>query len=340
MVLDPLADIPIPAEIARLPKADIHIHAEWSPRLDRVLAKRHGRQPYDWRAWAGRLMTNEAPGGNRLRHLSKPFPELFEADKQADNFVARIVDIFEESAADGSILAEIRPGKDMAERPECFELIKVAAHKVQAQYPRFQAAAIPFIYIQWDEDKLEPLIKQYERWGKAGLIFGADLFNQPYDTEADWTQAYHIADRLASAGLGITVHVAEISPVNIPAVLKVPGLRRLGHATQAGYHPHLLEQVADSGLTVEVALSCNVILGAAPSYEAHPIRQFVAAGVPVTLCTDDPVQMSTTIGREYALAHHLGFGKDELLGFTRNAARVAFVSEETRQDLMLQLHAG
>ncbi len=337
MALDPLADIPIPAEIARLPKADIHIHAEWSPRLDRVLAKRQGRKPYDWRAWARWLMQTEAPGGDRLQHLSKPFPELFEADKRGDNFIARIVDIFEESAADGSILAEIRPGKDMAERPECLELIKAAAQKLRARYPRFQAAVIPFIYLQQDEDILEPLVKRYERWGKDGLIFGADLFNQPYETEADWTGAYRIADRLASAGLGITAHVAENSPVNIPAALKLPGLKRLGHATQAGYHPHLLEQVAASGVTVEVALSCNVILGAVPSYETHPIRRFVEAGVPITLCTDDPVQMSTTIGREYALAHHLGFSKADLLDFTRNALRVAFVSEDMRKGLTAEL---
>lgn len=337
MALDPLADIPIPAEIARLPKADIHIHAEWSARLDRVLAKRQGREPYDWRAWARRLMKSEAPGGHRLQHLSKPFPELIEADRRADNFIARVVDIFEESAADGSILAEIRPGKDMAERPECPELIKAAEQAVQARYPRFRAAAIPFIYLQQDKHILEPLVKRYERWGKEGLIFGADLFNQPYETEADWTGAYQIADRLASAGLGITAHVAEMTPVNIPAALKVPGLRRLGHATQAGYHPHLLEQVAASGVTVEVALSCNVILGAVRSYESHPIRRFVEAGIPVTLCTDDPVQMSTTIGREYALAHHLGFSKAELLEFTRNALRVAFVSQDTRKDLTADL---
>ena len=86
MALDPLADIPIPAEIARLPKADIHIHPEWSPRLDRVLAKRQGRKPYDWRAWARRLMKSEAPGGDRLQHLSKPFPELIEADKRSGQF--------------------------------------------------------------------------------------------------------------------------------------------------------------------------------------------------------------------------------------------------------------
>jgi len=156
-------------------------------------------------------------------------------------------------------------------------------------------------------------------------------FNQPYETEADWSAAYRVAERLAGAGLDITVHVAEVAPVNVASVLRMPGITRLGHATHAGYHPHLLDMVARSSVTVECALTCNVVLGAAHSYEAHPIRRFVAAGIPVALCTDDPVQMCTTIGREYAIAHALGFSTDDLLGFTRNAMRAGSFRRRSAQ---------
>lgn len=331
--IDPLADIPIPAHIAEIPKADIHIHAEWSPRLDRVMARRDNRQPYDWRTWAKHLMDTEAPGSDRLRHISEPFPHLVEADKDPQNFIARVIDILEEAANDGAILVEIRFGKDLADRENSLSLIREAEQQVQNRYPDFRLGVIPFIYLSWNEAKLECIIQQYVEWGKAGLIFGADVFNQPYDVEADWTYAYQVAERLANAGLGITVHVAETAPVNIESALKTPGLTRLGHATHAGYYPHLLEQVVDSRVTIECSLSCNVILGAAPSYEEHPIRTFVDAGIPVALCSDDPVQMSTTIGREYAIAHQLGFSVDALRQFTRNSIEVAYIAEDTRQHL-------
>lgn len=69
--LDPLGNIPINPTIAALPKADLHLHQEWSPRLDRVLARREGRAPYDWHAWALRVMEETQPGIARLWRLGE-----------------------------------------------------------------------------------------------------------------------------------------------------------------------------------------------------------------------------------------------------------------------------
>lgn len=113
----------------------------------------------------------------------------------------------------------------------------------------------------------------------------------------------------------------------------MPGLTRLGHAVYAAEDPHLLALLAERRSTVECSLSCNVVLGAVASYEAHPIRRFVEAGIPVALGTDDPVQVCTTIGREYALAAALGFSLAELRAFTRDAIRAAFTTPERRAAL-------
>jgi adenosine deaminase len=81
-------------------------------------------------------------------------------------------------------------------------------------------------------------------------------------------------------------------------------------------------------------LSCNVVTGAASSYAAHPIRQLVDAGIPVTLNTDDPVRICTTIGREYAIAAALGFAPPELLAFTRTAFQASFTTAERKTALL------
>jgi adenosine deaminase len=137
--------------------------------------------------------------------------------------------------------------------------------------------------------------------------------------------------------LGIAAHAGEFSTANLAAALRVPGLTRIGHATYAAHDAGLLEQLARSGITVECILSCNVVLGAVRSYEEHPLRQFVAHNIPVTLNTDDPMRVWTTVGREYALAAALGFAPAELLSFTRNAVSAAFVSPERRAALLGEL---
>ncbi|MAS35046.1 MAG: hypothetical protein CL610_13635 [Anaerolineaceae bacterium] len=332
---DPLGTFPMPPELAALPKADIHVHAEWLARLDRALARRERRPGHDWRAWVTRVMA-EPPGASRLSHLSTTQLVTDEMDAIPENFVARVQDLLEEAAADGAILVEVRFGKDM-DRPDFMALFREAERRVRARYPRFRAQAIAVLMLWQEPDALETLIQTCIDMAAAGMLYGVDFLYRPYIAEADWGTAYRVAARLAEAGLGVTAHVGEFSTANIVAAAQTPGIIRFGHATYAGYHPHLLDLLAAKQITVECSLSCNVVLGAAESYEAHPVRQFVAHGVPVALCTDDPVQVCTTIGREYAIAHALGFSEADLLGFTRNAINAAFIAPDQRAALLAEL---
>ena len=170
-------------------------------------------------------------------------------------------------------------------------------------------------------------------------LAGIDLIPIPYDAEADWTSIDRWVASAAHAGLGVTAHVGEFSPANIAAALRLPGLQRLGHAVYATADADLLELVAQSGATVECALTCNLVLGAVSSYEDHPIRRFVEHGIPVALGTDDPVRVGTTIGREYAVAAALGFAPADLLAFTRNAIEAALVPMDRRASLLEELQS-
>ncbi|MEH2002216.1 MAG: hypothetical protein V7L00_26360 [Nostoc sp.] len=330
----PLAEIKSDPVIAALPKADLHIHQEWSPRLDRVLARREGRTSYNWRHLAEQLITETPPGMPRLRYLASVFPVARDADAESENFIARIEDLLDEAAADGAILVEVRFGNEAVLRPDFMGLFREAERRVQKRYPHIRAEAIfTFLLGRFDRDRLEQLLQASILAADQGLA-GIDFLYEPYDTEADWTTAYHIAERAAAVGLGITAHAGEFSTANIAAALRVPGLTRIGHATQAVRDPHLLELLATSGVTVECSLSCNVVLGAVASYTEHPVRQLVESGIAIALCTDDPVQICTTIGREYTVAHALGFSPAELLAVTRNAIAVAFTSPERRNELL------
>lgn len=335
ILTNPLESNPLPPRIKALPKADIHVHAEWLARLDRVLARREERAPYDWQVWTTRVM-QEPPGAARLNHLSKTQLVTLKMDAVPENFVARVQDLLEEAAMDGAILVEVRFGKDI-DRPDFLALFREAERQVQAKYPRFHAQPIATLLLWQEHNVLEKLVQTCIKMASVGLLYGVDLLYRPYITEADWGAIYRLAEHLTNAGLGITAHAGEFSTANLAAAVGVPGLIRLGHATYADHAPYLLDLIAEKNLTIECSLTCNVVLGAAASYEVHPIRRFVAQGISVALCTDDPVQVCTTIGREYAVAHRLGFSEIELVEFTRNAIRAAFISPEQRASLLAEL---
>ncbi|MEO7002703.1 MAG: hypothetical protein ABI068_12910 [Ktedonobacterales bacterium] len=335
--LDPLGDLPLDPLVAALPKAELHLHQEWFARLDRVLAHREGRPPYDWRAWAQRLMAETPPGMPRLAKLSRTWPVAQELDGIPENFVARVEDLLEDAAADGAIFVEARFGKD-ALRPDFMPLFREAERRVQVRHPRLRAEAVICLLFMDEPERLEAQIVASLAAACDGLA-GIDLLYAPYDVEADWAPMYRVIQRAADAGLGITAHAGEFATANIAAALRIPGLTRLGHAVAAAQDPRLLDALAESGATVECSLTCNVVLGAVPSYKEHPIRRFIEAGIPVVLCTDDPIQVCTTIGREYAVAHALGFSPHELLAITRNALRAAFTTPTRRTELLAELDA-
>jgi adenosine deaminase len=347
MPLHPLDDVTLTPELATLPKADLHLHQEELARLERVVARQQGRPLFDWRPSVQRLLDEVPPGMRRLAEMyaADATLDLGDAAPEApEHVVAKIEDVLDEGAADGAVLIEVRFGATSIAytQPEFMALFREAERRVQRRYPRLVAEALCFLPVSPDPARLEAGERHLERCierAREGLA-GLDLLVSPYDSEADpatWAIAYEWAQRAVDAGLGITIHVGEFAPDNLLAALRTPGLGRLGHAVYATATPALLDAVVRSGVTVECSLSCNVILGAAPSFEEHPIGRLAQAGVPVTLNTDNPVRVATTIGREYAIASALGFSHCELAGFTRNAVRASFTSEPRRRTLLAAL---
>ena len=88
---------------------------------------------------------------------------------------------------------------------------------------------------------------------------------------------------------------------------------------------------------MECCLTSNLILGSVEALDVHPIIRFVEAGIPVTINTDDPVRLSTNIGREYQVAAGLGFSTGQLNGFTRTSLESSFTSPERKAEMLTVL---
>jgi len=344
MPIDPTQDIPISPLLSSLPKADLHIHQEDLARFERMVAQRMKRPAYDPRSWIKQMMVETPPGIGRIAAVYSPdkafdFNGFSPADPQS--ILAKIAGAMLDGANSGAVVMGLRFGTGSVafSQPDFMALFHEAERQVQAVHPGFHAEADIFIVIsddQPDQERQFQACLQAARDGLSGIDFRID----PYDLEAHpstWRIAYRMAEKALAANLGITIHVGEFSSANILAAVKTPGVSRLGHAVYTASDPLILDAVARSRVTVECSMTCNVALGAVPSYEEHPIRQFVAAGIPVSLATDLPIHLHTSIAREYAIAAHLGFSLSDLLRITRDSIRASFLSPENKVRLLMDV---
>jgi hypothetical protein len=315
------------------PKADVHVHQESAPRLDRVLSRRAHRPGYDWSGWRAQVLDSTPPGMDRLRRLGSAQPvDAVALDQLPDHLVARLVDLFEEAAGQNAVLVEVRVGRRALQRGDFMKLFRAAEQTVQAGYPNFNAVPVALLKVgEYPPAILTELVACCVDLAGAGLA-GIDMMYQPYAQEADWAPMRRVAEQAVAAGLGITVHAGEFSPANIRAALQLPGLSRIGHAVHAVGQVDLERLLRRSGVTVELCLTSNTVLGAV-SEPGQRLRRLLDLGVPVALGSDDPVRLGTSIADEYAYAAATGLSPAELLALTANAINASFAPAERRAQM-------
>jgi adenosine deaminase len=163
----------------------------------------------------------------------------------------------------------------------------------------------------------------------VGFSMAGDEENFP---AGDYAEAFEIA---ASAGLGCTVHAGEWAGADsVRAAIELP-VTRVAHGVRAIEDPALVEELAERGIVLECCPTSNVVLGAFESYEVHPLPRLRAAGVRITLGSDDPPYFGASIGGEYEVcAERFGFDDDDLREITRTAIEAAFCEETLKASLI------
>jgi adenosine deaminase len=147
----------------------------------------------------------------------------------------------------------------------------------------------------------------------------------------DFAEVFQVA---AGVGLGCTIHAGEWAGADsVRAALSLP-VTRIAHGVRSIEDPSLVSELADRGTVLECCPTSNVVLGVYLSYETHPLPELRAAGVRVTLGSDDPPYFGATIEGEYEVcAERMGFSEADLLDVTRTAIDAAFCDEDLKAAL-------
>jgi len=113
-------------------------------------------------------------------------------------------------------------------------------------------------------------------------------------------------DAARAAGLRSVPHAGETTgPGTVWDALEHLGAERIGHGISAVHDPDLVAHLVEHGIPLEVCPTSNVRTGAVASLDEHPLPRLVAAGVTVSINSDDPPMFGTTLNEEYAVAADL-----------------------------------
>jgi adenosine deaminase/aminodeoxyfutalosine deaminase len=153
---------------------------------------------------------------------------------------------------------------------------------------------------------------------------------------ADFAQHFAAA---RAAGLRSVPHAGESTgPQTVWDALRHLGAQRIGHGIAAARDEELMAYLRENDIPLEVCPTSNVCTRAVASLAEHPLPVLTAAGVPVTINSDDPPMFSTTLNHEYAVAAQLldldAAGVAEL---ARQGVRYSFLDATDKAALLSEI---
>jgi aminodeoxyfutalosine deaminase len=176
-----------------------------------------------------------------------------------------------------------------------------------------------------DAHKLVEVAGRYRDRGIVAVGLGGE---EAYYPNPPFAPAFAAA---RAAGLGSVPHAGEVvGAESVRTALDYLEPDRIRHGFRAVDDPALVEELAAREIVLDMTPISNVRTGAVRSLEEHPIRELAAAGVRVSVSTDDPVMFDTDLTREYESAEGLGLVPRELFD---TAIDGALCDDETKARL-------
>lgn len=116
------------------------------------------------------------------------------------------------------------------------------------------------------------------------------------------------------------------------------GAGRIGHGIAMRGKEEVKSLVRDAHVGVEMCPISNLQTKAVPGTAEYPLREFLDAGILVTINTDNRTVSDTSLTKELEFIQKTyGITDLEIKSMMKNAAQTAFVDEDTRQRLFEKL---
>lgn len=321
----------LPASVAALPKAELHLHLEGSiqPATICALTAKHGV-----------TLTEEEV----LRRYSySDFAGFIDAFKWVTSFLREPSD-FALIARD---LAEYLLTQNVvyAEVTLSVGVMLLRKQQPEANFEAILRATEPFesrgLRLNWIFDAVrqfgpEPaldVVSAAKNCGSRAIVAFGIGGDELSIATGEFRPVY---ERAAKNGLHLLMHAGEVGgPEKIREAVELLHVERIGHGIAAAQDAALMDLLAERRIALEVCPQSNICTGALAkqlrrqeaNIEQHPLPKLLRHGIPVVLSTDDPAMFHTSLLNEYENASRMGLSESELLHLTRMSFDHSFLPE-------------
>lgn len=325
-------------DLSTMPKAELHLHLEGAPRWP-SLRKAH-QQHY------GAKLPEVPPWYTpdfRFAHFGE-FQALFRQYihpwLQTPNGYAELIqDVVDSLIAQNIRYAEVNFSPSMAERHgvslnQVWDTLTAELERARTHNCIIRI----FVGLMRSHGVGEAII-WVKRTQSIDIVAGYDLHGDEIGWPAD--QFKPAFDLARTAGKRVKVHAGEMTgPDSIRIAIEQLGITRIGHGTSAIQNPDVVALLCDRKVTVEACPTSNERLQNVASYQDHPIFALDAAGVAVTVNSDDPTFFGCNLTDELSrLTTERQATPQDLKRWTQNAFQQAILDEVTRSRFLAELEA-
>jgi adenosine deaminase len=324
------------------PKIDLHRHLEGSLRLVTLLE-------------VARAYELDLPGTDRLRPMvqidqtdpltSQNFLSKFDTLREfyrSPEVIARLTEeAIADAAADNVRYLELRFTPVALSKVKDFPMNEVMDWVIQGVseagtkydiYTRLIASINRHESLDLANQVIELAIERID----DGIV-GVDLAGN----EAEFPMASFapLFQEARQSGMHITVHAGEWGgPENIDLAMNLLGAERIGHGVRIIEDGAVVRQALERQIPFEVCITSNYQSGVVTDLGSHPLKKMIAAGLNVTLNTDDPSISQITLSDEYHIAcEQLGLSLGTLHERVLAAVRATFLPIDERNMLTASL---
>ena len=313
--------------IARLPKAELHLHIEGSlePEMMFAKAKKHGiALPY-----ADVEAVRAAYDFNNLQEFLDLYYAGADVLRDQDDFYDLTWAYLQRAKADGVVHVEIffDPQTHTARGIDLeivVEGIVQALHDGEAELGITWRLIPNFLRHLSEQDAidtlaaLEPYMSNFHGFG----LDSSEVGHPP-------SKFARVFAEIRSRGLPVVAHAGEEGPPEyIIEALDILRVARIDHGIRAIEDEALTSRLARAQIPLTVCPLSNVKLCAVPSLTAHPLKKLMDAGVLVTINSDDPAYFGGYVGKNYrATARALNLTQSDIKSLAAMSIRASWLHE-------------